>query len=43
MKANLLLKPRLYIAPSMDTIELATELGFASSLEDPSENGELDW
>lgn len=32
-----------YIAPDLEVIEVAIELGFANSLEDPSENEEMEW
>jgi hypothetical protein len=32
-----------YTAPEMEVIEVTVEFGFSNSLEDPSENEEIDW
>lgn len=32
-----------YISPELYWIEIEVESGFANSLEDPSENEEMDW
>jgi hypothetical protein len=32
-----------YTAPTMEFIEVTVEFGFSNSLEDPSENEEIDW
>ena len=32
-----------YTAPTMEVIEVTVEFGFSNSLEDPSENEEIDW
>lgn len=32
-----------YETPEMRVIEITLELGFANSIEDPSENEEIDW
>ncbi len=32
-----------YVAPDIDLWSVAVEQGFSNSLEDPSENDEIDW
>ena len=32
-----------YNAPEMEVVEVVVEFGFMNSLEDPSENEEIDW
>ncbi len=32
-----------YQSPELELVEVAVEMGFANSMEDPKENEEMDW
>ncbi len=32
-----------YLAPELEVMEVVVEQGFINSMEDPSENDEMDW
>lgn len=32
-----------YISPDIEVVMISVELGFANSLEDPTENDEIEW
>lgn len=32
-----------YVSPDIEVVMISVELGFANSLEDPTENDEIEW
>ena len=32
-----------YVSPDIEMVMISVELGFANSLEDPTENDEIEW
>ena len=43
MLRGMRIKKEEYVAPELEVVDVIAEQGFLNSIEDPSENEEMDW
>ena len=43
MLRDMRIKKEKYVAPELEVVDVIAEQGFLNSIEDPTENEEMDW